>query len=141
MNEQNAIINQARSFALWTGIVLIGLGTVSLFYLAMMVIDMIKAPDETMLIKWIITEVGKSDLIVSGFFSDLPFEMRSSDALQYIALGILGLIMVSILASIANNLISGGISLVTFAGTNNTNEPSAQKNDKTSSVNRLHHTD
>lgn len=116
MSDQQSIINQAKTISMWAGIILIGLGTVALFYLAMMTLDMIKAPEETELIKWIINEISRSDLVVSGFFGDLPFEIRSSDALQYIALAILGLFILGLLSSIANSLIVGGVSLVKFAG-------------------------
>ncbi|MCU7924260.1 MAG: hypothetical protein KZQ88_16345 [Candidatus Thiodiazotropha sp. (ex Dulcina madagascariensis)] len=94
--------------------IIVGAGT--LLYLAYISVQIIQAPAEVELVKWLISSTEKSGLIVSGVINEKAFEIQFSDAMQYLFLGLVGLTLVSILVSVTNAFISGGIKLVLFTG-------------------------
>ncbi len=63
-----------------------------------------------------IKTIDGNDLIFNGHVNEKDFELRASEIVQYLFLGAIGLIMISILTTIVNTLISGGVKLILFSG-------------------------
>ena len=122
--EEKSVEDKARAMARNMGAVLVVGGAAALLYLAYAVVQVVTNPAESPLVQWIISGVGESTLVVNGHVGEQTFAIQSSDQLQYIALAILGLIMISILARVVSTLISGGIKLITFSGSTDKNHTS-----------------
>lgn len=116
MIREESVEEKARAMARNMGAVLVVGGAAALLYLAYAVLQLVTNPAESPLVKWIISGVGESTLVVNGHAGAQTFAIQASDQLQYIALAIIGLIMVGILARVVSTLISGGIKLITFSG-------------------------
>jgi ABC-type dipeptide/oligopeptide/nickel transport system permease component len=114
----------------WLGAAMVVAGSVTLIYLALLCIQIIRNPSEVELIKWLLAGTGKGGLIASGHLDNKTFEINFSDTLQHMVLGVIGLIMVSILASIINTLIAGGIKLIQF-GQHGTSTPTKDSSSST----------
>ncbi|RWX43786.1 hypothetical protein VT98_14162, partial [Candidatus Electrothrix communis] len=65
---------------------------------------------------WLAEKVSESELLLGGHFDQMQFEFKASPALQYIFLGIIGLLLINIFAAIVRSLISVGAQLMQFAG-------------------------
>jgi disulfide bond formation protein DsbB len=126
MNNNQDNLNSVRKPILWLGLTLIILGSVSLIYLAITTVEILQNPSQVELVKWLKSSVEESDLLVHGKFGNHNFEIEASEAVQYLFLGIIGLTMISILISVINAFISGGIKLVTFSQST----PKAAQDDK-----------
>jgi hypothetical protein len=117
MDSRNDVIDKLRTATFWIGAVLVAAGTVSLLYLAMVVVQVINEPEGTLLVQWLVAKVSESEMFLSGHLGEVQFEIKASSALQYISLGIIGLVLVSILSAVVRGFIQSGIQLIKFAGT------------------------
>ncbi|MEJ2692687.1 MAG: hypothetical protein P8166_06395 [Candidatus Thiodiazotropha sp.] len=115
MNHEQDLIESVSKPILWLGLLLILLGSGALIYVAITTVQIIENPSQVELVKWLLSSIKESGLLLSGELNNIPFEIEASDALQYVFLGIIGLVMVGILASVINSIISGGIKLVMFS--------------------------
>ena len=115
MNNEQDLIDRVSKPILWLGLLLILLGSGALIYIAITTVQIVKNPSRVELVKWLLNSIKESSLLLSGELNNIPFEIKASDALQYIFLGIIGLVMVSILVSVINSVISGGVKLVMFS--------------------------
>ena len=111
--RENAVENLKKP-VFWMGSALVAAGGAVLIYLAVVCVQIINNPGEVELVKWLLASTEETGLIASGHINNNAFEIRLSDALQYLFLGVIGLTMVSILASVVSALISGGIKLVLY---------------------------
>lgn len=112
---QNNLQDKIKGPVFTIGLILVICGSISLIYLAISVVQVIQSPEESGLVKWIVSTVGEKELVLSGHANENKFEIHASEPLQYLFLGLLGLVMLSILATIVNTLISGGIKLIMFS--------------------------
>lgn len=115
MNNEQDLIDSVSKPILWLGLLLILLGSGALIYVAITAVQIIENPSQVELVKWFLSSIKESGLLLSGEVNNIPFEIEASDALQYFFLGIIGLVMVGILVSVINSIISGGIKLVMFS--------------------------
>ena len=114
MNNTQDPAQTIRTPILWLGVSLIVLGAGALIFLASAVVQIIEDPTQVELVTWLISSTEKTGLLINGDLDGKTFEIRASDALQYLFLGIIGLMMVSVLVSVVSSLISSGIKLVMF---------------------------
>ncbi|MEJ2425350.1 MAG: hypothetical protein P8101_12975, partial [Candidatus Thiodiazotropha sp.] len=90
-------------------------GAIALIYLAVSVVQVIQSPQESEWVQWITSTVENSDLVLSGHFNENEFQLHATAAFQYLFLSIIGLAMLSLITTVVNALISGGIQLIRFA--------------------------
>lgn len=112
---QSNLQNKIKGPIYTIGLILVFCGSVSLIYLAISVVQVIQSPEESGLVGWVVSTVGGNELILSGHANEDKFELHASAPLQYLFLGIMGLMLLSILTTIVNTLISGGIKLIMFS--------------------------
>ncbi len=117
MENPNNVVDKLRIATFWAGAVLLAAGAFSLLYLATILAEIITAPEGTAVVQWLVAKVSESELFLAGHLNNFPFEIKMSSALQYIFLGVIGLILVNILAAIVRTFIQSGIELIKFAGT------------------------
>jgi hypothetical protein len=116
MVREEAVEDKARALARNIGAFLVVGGGVALLYLAYALVQVVTNPAKSPLVEWLVSGIGEGTFVLNGHMGEQTFEIQSSEHLQYIALAILGLIMVSILVKVVKALISGGIKLITFSG-------------------------
>ena len=122
MIREESVEDKARAIARNIGAFLVVGGAVALLYLAYAVVQVVTNPMESPLVEWLVSGIGEGTFVLNGHMGEQTFEIQSSEHLQYIAMAILGLIMVSILARVVRALISGGIKLITFSGSADKNK-------------------
>ena len=122
MIREESVEEKARAIARNIGAFLVVGGAVALLYLAYAVVQVVANPAESPLVEWLVSGIGEGTFVLNGHMGEQTFEIQSSVHLQYIAMAILGLIMVSILAKVVSILISGGIKLITFSGSADKNK-------------------
>jgi hypothetical protein len=115
MNNKQDLVDSVSKPILWLGLVLILFGSGALIYLAITTVQIVQNPSQVELVRWLMSSVKESGLLLSGEVNNIPFEIEASDALQYILRGIIGLGMVGILVSVINSIVSSGIKLVMFS--------------------------
>jgi hypothetical protein len=109
-----------KGFVYWVGIALVVSGAVSLLYVAILVVQIIQSPSESQLIAWVMSSFGSEELLFAGYLNETQFEVRANDELQFILLGLLGLVAISILARVVSTLITSGVALIKFSTTEKT---------------------
>ena len=115
MNTQSNLQDKIQGPVFIIGIVLVFCGSISLIYLALSVVQVIQSPEQSGLVKWVVSTVDSNEFILSGRANENKFELHASSPFQYLFLGIMGLVMLSILTTVVNTLISGGIKLIMFS--------------------------
>ena len=114
MIRQQKLLTRVRVSSFWIGVFLVAGGALSLVYLAMSIVQVIEGPGQSGLIKWLMVSIN-NELVMNGVINERTFELHISEVFQYMFLGIIGLIMLNILAIVVNTLISGGIELIVFS--------------------------
>jgi hypothetical protein len=109
----NHEVNESvKGLVYWVGISLVCAGSFSLIYLAISVFQVVQSPSESELVSWVITSVSNSELLLNGHVGGKLFEVRASQPLHYLFIGIIGLLAIGILARVVSTLITGGVSLI-----------------------------
>ena len=121
--ESNTVADTIRTATFWTGIALIIAGVAGLLGLAAMALDIIKNPEGVALVKWLAEKTAETELFLNGHIGEVQFELKTSPALQYVFLGIIGMILINILVSIVQGLLRIGAELIQFAGTQRPDNP------------------
>lgn len=98
--------------ALCIGAALIGLGALCLLYIVVLVTQILKSPEESDLVQWVMEAAQRNEMILSGHSGEKNFSIEASEAFQYIIMAILGLIVVRLITSIFMAFINQGIKLV-----------------------------
>ena len=124
--EPNTVADKIRTATFWTGILLIIAGVTVLLGLATVAIDIIKDPEGVALVKWLAEKTGETELFLNGHFNQAQFGVTASPALQYIFLGIIGLLLMNILAAIMRSLLRIGAELIQFAGIQRPDKPAGK---------------
>ena len=114
MIRQQKLLTRVRVSSFWIGVFLVAGGALSLVYLAMSIVQVIEGPGQSGLIKWLMVSIN-NELVMNGVINERTFELHISEVFHYMFLGIIGLIMLNILAIVVNTLISGGIELIVFS--------------------------
>lgn len=96
----------------WVGLALVVVGVLSLVYIATLVVGLIRSPVESELIAWLSGAFSHSDLLLSGYINETHFEIHANDKLQFVLLGIFGLIAISIMTRVLHGLLSSGVRLM-----------------------------
>lgn len=126
IEEPKSVVDKIRTATFWTGILLIIAGVIVLLSLAAVAVEIINNPEGVALVPWLAEKVSESELLLGGHFDQMQFEFKASPALQYIFLGIIGLLLVNILAAIVRSLITVGAELIQFAGMQKVDKPAAK---------------
>lgn len=108
----------------WVGLVLVVSGALSLLSIAFIVVQMIQAPAESEMIGWVAASFGNEALLFAGHIDDTAFEIHANDKLQFILLGLFGLIALSILTRVVARLVTSGVALIGFSKSSETAENS-----------------
>ena len=116
MIKEESVVENARAIARNIGALLVVGGAGALLYLAYAVLQVVTNPAESPLVQWFVSGIGEGTFMLNGHMGKQTFEVQSSEHLQYLAMAIIGLIMVSILAKVVSALITGGIKLIIFSG-------------------------
>ena len=103
---------QPKDPIFYIGATLVGVGGVSLIYLVLSVVQILKSPEESGLVQWIMNIAQSNEMILRGYFGEENFEIEASEAFQYLILCVLGLIVVRLLTSIFMTLITEGANLL-----------------------------
>jgi len=103
---------EPRDPIFYIGAILIGVGSISLLYLVLSVVKILKSPEESSLVQWVMKTAQSNEIILSGIIGEESFEIQASEAFQYIFLCILGLIVVRLLTSIFMTFITQGTKLL-----------------------------
>ncbi len=110
-----------RTVLMTIGVVLIGGGAVLLIMMAMLVYQVLTAPQDVMLVQYVLDHVRAGDRGLYGHMTDaatgrqMDFELNWSDSVRTISFLFLGVAIMGILAAIAKTLVNGGIGLVRLA--------------------------
>lgn len=99
----------------WMGIALVGAGGLCLIYLALSLVQLMQSPGGSDLVNWVLSSAWDNGTLVSGHLNENLFEIRVSDKLQYLLLGLIGLIAIGVFAKVVGILIEGGIALIRFS--------------------------
>ena len=99
----------------WAGLVLVVTGALSLLYIAIIVVQMIQAPAESELIAWVAASFDTEELLFAGHIDETTFAIHANDKLQFVLLGLFGLIALSILTRVVATLITSGVGLIKFS--------------------------
>ena len=94
------------------GAALIGTGALCLLYVVVLVVQILKSPEESNLVQWVMEAAQRNEMILSGHSGEKNFSIEASEAFQLIFLAILGLIIVRLITSIFMAFINQGIKLV-----------------------------
>ena len=121
--EEANTADNIKNAVFWTGVALIATGVIALLGLATVAVDIIKDPEGVALVQWLAEQAKENEFYLRGFFEESRFEFNFSPALQYIFLGIIGLILMNILVAIVRSLISIGAQLVQVAAIRQTDKP------------------
>ncbi|MCI5211898.1 MAG: hypothetical protein D3910_24665 [Candidatus Electrothrix sp. ATG2] len=127
IEQPNSVADNIRTVIFWIGMLLIIAGVIALLGLVTVAVDIVNNPEEVQLVQWLAGKVGESELFLRGHFDQTQFEIEASPALQYIALGIIGLLLMNILAAIVRSLITVGAQLIQFAGIQRPDKPSSNR--------------
>jgi hypothetical protein len=122
-DEPNTVVEKIRTATFWTGIGLIIAGVTALLGLATVAVDIINDPEGVPLVKWLAEKTGETELFLNGHFDQVQFGITASPALQYIFLGIIGLILINILVAIVRTFLRIGAELIQFAGIQRPDKP------------------
>jgi energy-coupling factor transporter transmembrane protein EcfT len=112
MEYKEKAISIAKPILFFTGIGLVISGSVVLIYLATVAVNIIENPESVELVNWVLSKAKESTLVASGHLNENSFEVQFGDTLQFLFLGIIGLVMVSILVTLVSALVSGGVRLL-----------------------------
>ena len=112
IRDDQSVIGNARIPIIWLGTVMIFIGIGLLIYLGMSVLQVVEDPTRAELVRMVLSSIQNNGMLLSGEINNNSFVINASDALQYVFLGILGLMMISILVKIVISIISGGVNLV-----------------------------
>jgi hypothetical protein len=115
INAKDNLIEKIQGPVSLIGMLLVLSGAIALIYLAISVVQVIQSPQESEWVQWITSTVKNSDLVLSGHFNENEFQLHATAAFQYLFLSIIGLAMLSLITTVVNALISGGIQLIRFA--------------------------
>ena len=127
IEQPNSVAEKIRSATFWIGFLLIIIGVVALLGLAMVAVEIVNNPEGVQLIQWLVEKAGESELFLRGHFDQVQFEIEASPVLQYIALGLIGLLLINIFAAIGRSLIMFGAQLIQFAGIQRPEKPSGNR--------------
>ncbi len=101
-----------KGLVYWIGLALVVVGALSLIYIAILVVELIQSPMDSELIAWVSTNFAENDMLLSGHIDQTLFEIHADDRVQFILLGILGLIAISILTRVLHGLLTAGVGLI-----------------------------
>ena len=127
IEQPNSVADKIRTATFWIGVLLIVAGVIVLFGLATVAVDIINDPEGVQLVQWLAEKAGASELFLRGHFDQAQFEIEASPALQYIALGLIGLVSINIFTAIIRSLIAFGAQLIQFAGVQRPDKPSSKR--------------
>lgn len=99
----------------YVGMVLVGIGSLALLYVVISVIQIIRNPDDAGLVTWVMKTVGGKDAVFGGVIGEEKFEFHASEALQYMFLAIVGLIVLRLVTAIFMTFIKEGTALMVLA--------------------------
>lgn len=114
-SKQEAL--EARSPLVLVGVGLILISVVVLLYLAWVVLQTFRNPDEMRLIHFLMEKIEATDNTISGSFGDQQFDVRLAEPINYLLFVFVGAIVLSIVAGIFRGVIRAGIELIRFGST------------------------
>ena len=98
------------------GLALIVAGAVLLCYLGYIVFQVVNAPQDVPLVKFIVGHLRVEDKAIYGHAGSDAFEINVSEPARTVILLFLAAFVLMVLAGIAKSLISAGINLISAAG-------------------------
>lgn len=113
--ERPTVFDRLREPLFLLGIGLIVVGAIGLLWLAYAAVQIIIDPESIPVARIFLESFDQTAPLMKGRLGDEPFIIEASDTLRYLFFGALGLILVSVGASIANALIIGGIRLAAIS--------------------------
>ena len=114
-------IDALRAPLIVVGVAMIGVGSVLLLYLGMMVYQVLNAPEDVAIIKYVLAHVKVNDLAAYGSMLDtatkqnVRFEINLTDTIRTILFIFLGVGIMSALAAILGILVRSGVRIVELA--------------------------
>ncbi|MCI5128460.1 MAG: hypothetical protein D3907_08170 [Candidatus Electrothrix sp. AUS3] len=127
IEQPKTVVDKIPPATFWIGVILVVAGVISLLGLAAIIVQIIIDPEGVALMQWLTEKVSPKGFYFQGYVAKTPFQFNVSSALQYIFLGIIGLVIVNIFAALVGKFITVGAELIQFAGIQKTEQPVRKK--------------
>ncbi len=97
------------------GIAIVVVGGLVLFYLGVLIMDVINDPEEVKIIEFVLQQVKADEAIATGQFGNESFKVAISESFRLILFLFIGVLFLSVIAGIIRTIIGGGINIVKAA--------------------------
>ena len=114
MQRSNQEALDVRPPLVFVGVGLILVSVVALLYLAWVVLQVFRNPEEVQLIQFLTEKIEGTDHAISGSLGDQQFDVRLGDPIKHLLFLFMGAVILSIVASIFRGIIRAGIELIRF---------------------------
>lgn len=118
-----------RTLLLVFGYTLIGLGTACLLYLAIIVFQIIDSPEQVRIVEFVLKYIPSGDRAAYGHIGQQPFELNLGQSVRTVLFLLIGMMILTGIASIARALITGGIELLRI-GNKNPHAPAHEEDER-----------
>jgi len=116
MQERNSEVFELLRIPLTAlGMVLVGAGALLLCYVGYLVYQVINHPEQVRIVEFLLAQVRLEDKVIFGVAADQVFEVNWSQSMRTVMFVFLGVMMLSIMASILKTLIVAGIQILRLA--------------------------
>lgn len=97
------------------GMALVGAGALLLCYVGYLVFQVINHPEEVRIVAFLLEQVRLEDKAIFGMAADQAFEVNWSQSLRTVMFIFIGVMVLSVLASILKTLIAAGVQILRLA--------------------------
>ncbi len=114
MPENESGMKLKTGVALVGGVLLI-FGVVQLLYMGIVIYQVVQDPGNVGLVKYMMSHLNLDDPAVRGAVSNTPFEMTLGRPVRFMLYIIIGILTLSVLASILRTIVSAGVKILSLA--------------------------
>jgi Ca2+/H+ antiporter len=97
------------------GLALVSAGALLLCYVGFLVFQVINHPEDVRIVEFLLEQVRLEDKAIFGIAADQPFEINWSQSLRTVMFIFVGVMVLSVLASILKTLIVAGVQILRLA--------------------------
>ncbi len=127
MQTNKRLFHRVRHPLAIAGLVLIAASVVILFYIAVLVVQVLHDPAQVKLVGFLIERVESTDRAVFGNLGDQPFDIRLAEPVRYFLFLFVAVVILSILVKIFHGLIGAGITLLKLGGASSNGKASGSQ--------------
>lgn len=100
---------------LFFGMFLTATGVAVLLYLGYLAVQVIHNPNAIQIVALLLEQLKNNEAVISGFLGAEKIDLHLSEALRLMLLMLLGVVVMSILASVAKTVFMSGLNMMKFA--------------------------